>query len=64
MIIGKLFIPTCQPPDKKEESMEVQLLREQEIFPPRKVLQDVLDKVYDVWAELETLVRSKIQIVH
>jgi len=33
--------------------MEVQLLREQEIFPSKEVLQDVLGKVYDVWAELE-----------
>jgi len=36
--------------------MEVQLLKEQEIFPSREVLQDVLGKVYDVWAELETRV--------
>jgi len=36
--------------------MEVQLLREQEIFPSREVLQDILGKVYDVWAELETIV--------
>ena len=36
--------------------MEVQLLREKEIFPSREVLQDVLGKVYDVWAELETRV--------
>ena len=34
--------------------MDVQLLREQAIFPSREVLQDVLGKVYDVWAELET----------
>jgi len=27
--------------------MEVQLLREQEIFPSREVLKDVLGKVYD-----------------
>jgi len=36
--------------------MGVQLLREQGIFPSSEVLQDVLGKVYDVWAELETLV--------
>jgi len=36
--------------------MEVQLLREQEIFPSKEVLQDVLGRVYDVWAELETKV--------
>lgn len=36
--------------------MKVQLLREQEIFPSREVLQDVLGKVYDVWAELESRV--------
>ena len=36
--------------------MEVLLLREQEIFPSREVLQDVLGKVYDVWAKLETRV--------
>jgi hypothetical protein len=36
--------------------MEVQLLKEKEVFPSREVLQDVLDKVYDVWAELETTV--------
>jgi len=34
--------------------MEVRLLREQEIFPSREILQDVLGKVYDVWAEMET----------
>ena len=36
--------------------MEVQLLREQEIFPSKEVLQDILSKVYDVWAEMETRV--------
>ena len=36
--------------------MEVQLLREQEIFPSKEVLQDVLGKVYNVWAEMETRV--------
>ena len=36
--------------------MKVQLLREQDIFPSREVLQDVLGKVYDVWAELESRV--------
>ena len=36
--------------------MEVQLLREQGIFPSREVLQNVLGKVYDVWVELETRV--------
>ena len=36
--------------------MEVQLLREQEIFPSSEVLQDVLGKVYDVWVEMENLV--------
>ena len=34
--------------------MEVQLLREQKIFPSREVLQDALGKAYDVWAEFET----------
>ncbi len=33
--------------------MEVQLLREQEIFPSEEVLKSVLGQVYDVWAELE-----------
>ena len=36
--------------------MEVQLLREQEIFPSKEVLQGILGKVYDVWAELESQV--------
>ena len=36
--------------------MEVQLLREQEIFPSREVLQRVLGKVFEVWAEMETRV--------
>jgi hypothetical protein len=36
--------------------MEVQLLREQEIFPSEEVLKSVLGQVYDVWAELETRV--------
>ena len=36
--------------------MEVQLLREQEIFPSREVLQEVLGKGYDVWAALESRV--------
>jgi hypothetical protein len=36
--------------------MEVQLLKEQEIFPSKEVLQGVLGKVYDVLEELETRV--------
>ena len=42
--------------------MEVQLLREQEIFPSREVLQDILGKVYDVWAEIETRLRSSEEV--
>ena len=34
--------------------METQLLRNQEIFPSKEVLKDVLGKVYDVLEELET----------
>ena len=34
--------------------METQLLRDQEIFPSKEVLKDVLGKVYDVLEELET----------
>ena len=34
--------------------MEVQLLREKEIYPSSEVLQNVLGKVYDVWTALET----------
>jgi hypothetical protein len=34
--------------------MEVQLLREQEIYPSEEVLRNVLGQVYDVLAELET----------
>ena len=48
--------PHVNPQIEEEESMDVQLLKEQEIFPSREVLQDVLDKVYDAWAELETMV--------
>ena len=33
--------------------MEVQLLREQEIFPSEEVLKTVLGQVYDVWTEME-----------
>ena len=33
--------------------MEIQLLREPEIFPSKDVLRNVLGSVYDVWAELE-----------
>jgi len=33
--------------------MEVQLLREQEIYPTEEVLQSVLGEVYAVWTELE-----------
>ena len=33
--------------------MEVQLLREQEIYPSKEVLSNVLGNVYDVWAALE-----------
>jgi len=33
--------------------MDVQLLREQEIYPSEEVLKSVLGQVYDVWAELE-----------
>jgi len=36
--------------------MELQLLREQEIFPSKEVLQDVLGEIYDVWTEMETRV--------
>ena len=36
--------------------MEVQLLREKEIFPSKEVLKSVLGQVYDVWEELETQV--------
>ena len=36
--------------------MEIQLLREQEIYPSKEVLQDVLGEVYNVWEELETQV--------
>ena len=34
--------------------MEIQLLREQEIYPSKEVLQDVLGEVYNVLEELET----------
>ena len=34
--------------------MEVQLLREPEIFPSKEVLKDILGKVYDVLEELES----------
>jgi len=34
--------------------MEVQLLREQEVFPSEEVLKSVLGQVYDVLAELKT----------
>jgi len=34
--------------------MEVQLLREPEIFPSKEVLKDILGKVYDVLENLET----------
>ena len=34
--------------------METQLLREQEMFPSKEVLKEVLGKVYDVLEELET----------
>jgi len=34
--------------------MEIQLLREQEIFPSKEVLKDALGKVYSVFEELET----------
>jgi len=34
--------------------MEIQLLREQEIFPSKEVLQNTLGKVYSVLEELET----------
>ncbi|MCL2073200.1 MAG: DUF3788 domain-containing protein [Marinilabiliaceae bacterium] len=33
--------------------MEIQLLREQEIYPSKEVLKDVLGEVYNVWEELE-----------
>ena len=36
--------------------MEVQSLREQEIFPSEEVLRNILGRVYDVWTELETRV--------
>ena len=36
--------------------MDVQLLREQEIYPSNDILQDVLGKVYEVLAELECCV--------
>jgi hypothetical protein len=45
--------PYVKPKIGKEENMEVQLLREQEIYPSEEVLQSVLGKVYDVWTELE-----------
>ena len=44
--------------------MEVQLLREQEIFPSREVLQDVLGKVYDVLEKFENSVtQSELALV-
>ena len=36
--------------------LEKQLLREQEIFPSKEVLKDILGEVFDVLAELETCV--------
>ena len=36
--------------------MDVQLLREQEIYPSEDVLKGVLGQVYDVWTEFETQV--------
>ena len=36
--------------------MEVQLLRDREIFPSEEVLKTILGQVYDVWVELETQV--------
>jgi len=36
--------------------MDVQLLREQEIYPSEDVLRGILGQVYDVWTEFETQV--------
>ena len=33
--------------------MDIQFLREQDIFPSKEVLQDVLGKIYHVWVEME-----------
>ena len=38
---------------KNSENMEVQLLREQEIYPSEEVLKSALGQIYDLLAELE-----------
>jgi hypothetical protein len=36
-----------------EKNMETQLLREQEIFPSKEVLKDILGEIYEVFEALE-----------